>query len=204
MIDKYRLDLNSNTFPNFVGAWSMPENSVCDQIVDFFESNKQLQKPGKVSSGAVNTNVKKSTDIKIEPKYLNNPGYEPFIKYFEELHLMFKDYCDQWKFLKTFVSKMNIGSFNLQKYELGGHFSTLHSERTGLTTVHRILVWMTYLNDVESGGETEFPHFDIKVKPSKGTTLIWPAEWTHAHLAKPIEEQPKYIITGWMHINEQK
>ena len=84
MIDKHRLDLNSNTFPNFVGAWSMPENSVCDQIVDFFESNENLQKPGKVSSGAVNTNVKKSIDIKIEPKYLNNPGYEPFIKYFEE------------------------------------------------------------------------------------------------------------------------
>ena len=204
MIDKRRLTLNCNTFPNFVGAWSMAENSVCDQIVGFFESNKKLQKPGKVSAGSVNTNVKKSTDIKIEPKFLNNPGYESFIQYFEELHVMFKDYCDQWEFLKTFISQMNIGSFNLQKYEIGGHFSQLHSERTGLTTVHRILVWMTYLNDVESGGETEFPHFDIKVKPSKGTTLIWPAEWTHAHLAKPIEEQPKYIITGWMHINEQK
>jgi len=63
MIDKHRLELNCNTFPNFVGAWSMAENSVCDQIVDFFESNENLQKPGKVSSGAVNTNVKKSIDI---------------------------------------------------------------------------------------------------------------------------------------------
>ena len=204
MIDNRRLIINTNTFPNFVGAWSMTEKSACDQIVDFFESNKKLQKPGKVASGEANTNLKKSTDIKIEPKYLNNLGYEPFTQYFEELHLMFKDYCDQWAFLKTFISKMNIGSFNLQKYEIGGHFSTLHSERTGLTTVHRILVWMTYLNDVQTGGETEFPHFDLKVKPSKGTTLIWPAEWTHAHLAHPTEEKPKYIITGWMHINEQK
>ena len=85
MIDKRRLTLNCNTFPNFVGAWSMAENSVCDQIVGFFESNKKLQKPGKVSAGSVNTNVKKSTDIKIEPKFLNNPGYESFIQYFEEL-----------------------------------------------------------------------------------------------------------------------
>ena len=42
---------------------------------------------------------------------------------------------------------------------------------------------MTYLNDVadEDGGSTVFTHYGLEVQPQKGHTLIWPAEWTHAH-----------------------
>jgi len=40
---------------------------------------------------------------------------------------------------------------------------------------------MTYLNDVDDGGETYFNHFKIKVKPKYGKTMIWPAEWTHTY-----------------------
>ena len=58
---------------------------------------------------------------------------------------------------------------------------------------------MTYLNDVSEGGETEFPMFGLKVKPEMGKTLIWPAEWTHAHLGAIVKTGKKYIITGWMH-----
>jgi len=29
--------------------------------------------------------------------------------------------------------------------------------------------------------------------------LIWPAEWTHAHLGAIVKKGNKYIITGWMH-----
>jgi len=37
-----------------------------------------------------------------------------------------------------------------------------------LKYLHRTLVWMTYLNDVEDGGETEFPMFGLKVRPQRG------------------------------------
>ena len=55
------------------------------------------------------------------------------------------------------------------------------------------------LNDVEEGGETLFNHFNIKIKPKRGKTLIWPAEWTHAHSGKIVKSGKKYIITGQMH-----
>ena len=32
-----------------------------------------------------------------------------------------------------------------------------------------------------------------------GKTLIWPAEWTHAHMGDVLKSGTKYIITGWMH-----
>jgi hypothetical protein len=58
---------------------------------------------------------------------------------------------------------------------------------------------MTYLNDVEDGGSTYFSHYDLDVQPQRGMTLIWPAEWTHAHSGRILNSGVKYIITGWMH-----
>ena len=60
---------------------------------------------------------------------------------------------------------------------------------------------MTYLNDVEKGGSTFFKHYDLEIYPQKGVTLIWPAEWTHAHKGNKIISGSKYIITGWMNIS---
>ena len=78
-------------------------------------------------------------------------------------------------------------------------FRGLAFGQTDLKYLHRTLVWMTYLNDVEDGGETEFPMFGLKVRPQRGKTLFWPAEWTHAHLGAIVKKGNKYIITGWMH-----
>ena len=56
---------------------------------------------------------------------------------------------------------------------------------------------MTYLNDVYDGGETEFMFYNLKIKPRKGLTLIWPAGWTHMHRGLPSEKSEKMIVTGW-------
>ena len=63
----------------------------------------------------------------------------------------------------------------------------------------RMVTALAYLNDVEDGGETYFEHFNLRIKPSIGKTLIWPAEWTHAHRGEILNKGYKYIITGWMH-----
>jgi len=74
-----------------------------------------------------------------------------------------------------------------------------HSERTSIQNSFRILAWMSYLNDVEDGGTTTFTQQSIEVTPEKGKTMIWPAEWTHAHAGNLVNAGEKYIITGWMH-----
>ena len=104
--------------------------------------------------------------------------------------------------MATIAENLEIGSFNLQRYQSGQHFQKIHSERTSLNTLHRVLAWMTYLNDVDEGGSTYFSHYDIEVQPRKGLTLIWPAEWTHAHKGNVVNEGSKYIITGWMNFSE--
>ena len=59
---------------------------------------------------------------------------------------------------------------------------------------------MTYLNDDFEGGGTFFSHYDLKITPITGKTLIWPAEWTHAHRGEIVTKGSKFIITGWLNI----
>ena len=159
-----------------------------------------MQKKGVTSGNTINEEVKKTTDITINPDSLKNKDYEVFVTYFNHLNECFLDYKDQYPFLKTFIKKIGIGPFNIQKYSKGDHFSRLHSERTSINNLQRLFAWMTYLNDVneEDGGTTDFDYYKIKVKPEKGKTLIWPAEWTHAHYGSILKSGEKFIITGWI------
>ena len=60
----------------------------------------------------------------------------------------------------------------------------------------RVLVFMTYLNDVPDGG-TMFKYQDLIVPAKKGLTLIWPTDFTHTHRGIPSPTQEKWIATGW-------
>jgi hypothetical protein len=197
MIDRFSLDCPKH--PNFIGSWMLQDTVICDNLIEFFENNKKKHSTGTSGNGIVAVTQKNSTDLSIHPSDLKEETFKDAAIYMEYLKACYLDYLDQWSFLKSLKLNMHIGPFNIQKYEKGGHFGTLHSERTSLKTLYRTLVWMTYLNDVKKGGETEFSMFGLKIRPEKGKTLIWPAEWTHAHLGAVVPQGRKYIITGWMH-----
>ena len=192
-----RIDIISQD-TNFIGCWNINDDNLCKQIIYFFNNNTSLQTQGKVGVGK-DLKIKNSIDITINPKDLEKSEYQIFKKYFEQLHKCYLDYLNQWPNLEKMIKDLDIGQFNIQKYNQGGHFAGVHSERTSIKTVHRVFAWMTYLNDVNDGGSTNFAHFNIYIKPEIGKTMIWPAEWTHAHSGKIVNSEEKYIITGWMH-----
>ncbi len=195
MIKSFKLN-SANLSPTFIGSWII-ENQLCDQLVSYYENNQIKQYQGVTSKG-IDLNIKVRKDISINPKEISQPGNEIFDEYFQALFECYKDYNDQWPFLATMISKLDIGRFNIGKYLPGQHFKVIHTERSSLKTLHRLFAFMTYLNDVDEGGATEFTHYDLSVKPKKGLTLIWPAEWTHAHRGNILLSGSKYIITGWL------
>ena len=192
-----RISLEGSS-PHFIGCWNIKQNLLCDEIIDFFETHREKQEPGQ-SAGAVNLDSKNSTDITVHPRDLELQEYKATKEYIDCLFACYKDYTEQFPFLGSIMPNTFIGSFNIQKYLPGGHFKLPHSERTSIQNSFRVLAWMSYLNDVEDGGTTAFTHQNMEVKPQKGKTLIWPAEWTHAHIGNIVTSGEKYIITGWMH-----
>ncbi len=183
---------------NFIGAWNIENNELCKSIISFFKNNPNLHFQG-MSAAGKNLQSKNRTDISIRPDYLKEEKFSLLKEYINELHKCYLDYLEQWPFLKRMAFKMDIGPFNIGEYLPGGHFGNIHSERTSINTLHRLFAFMTYLNDVEDGGETKFSHYDVSIKPEIGKTIIWPAEWTHAHTGEILNSGKKYIITGWLH-----
>tara|TARA_Y100001968_G_C19292916_1_gene685141 strand:- start:79 stop:681 length:603 start_codon:yes stop_codon:yes gene_type:complete len=196
MIKRLKLE-KPNLTPDFIGSWEM-EASICDQIIAYYEEHKEKQKQGASGKGTINLEIKSRKDISITPQELNLKGNEIFNEYFKILYEFYKDYNEQWPFLASIVSNLEIGTFNIGKYMPGEHFKKIHTERANLGSLHRLLAFMTYLNDVKDGGSTYFSHYDLDIKPQKGLTIIWPAEWTHAHKGNVINTGSKYIITGWL------
>lgn len=189
-----------NLNPNFIGSWIIDPLTICDELVDYFESNEKKQHKGVTARGE-DAEVKNSIDISMSPNDLKLPNNKVFDQYFKSLYSCYQDYSCQWPFLTSFAQVLHVGQFNIQRYQSGQHFQKLHTERSSLSNLHRLFAWMTYLNDVdvEDGGDTYFSHYDLAIQPKKGLTLIWPAEWTHAHKGNVLNVDSKYIITGWMH-----
>ena len=195
--------LNADPYPHFIGSWNIENNTLCNEIIDLFEGNKNLQIQGLTGLGK-DTTIKKTTDIIVSPNDLKNMKFKCLKDYINELYKCFIDYQSQWPFVKNLIKDIHIGSFNIQKYLPGDHFARIHTEREDIKTSHRLFAWMTYLDDVDDGGTTNFSHYNIKIKPEIGKTLIWPAEWTHAHSGEILGNGEKHIITGWMNFPYSK
>lgn len=130
------------------------------------------------------------------PSFIKDPR---IVKYLDAIQGAITLYIDQYPWASMADLEV-IEPFNIQHYKPGEAFSQPHTERVGSnkTTSFRHLVWMTYLNNVEEGGETQWVHQDLSMKPEKGLTLLWPCDWTHVHHGVPAPKEDKYIVTGWI------
>lgn len=113
------------------------------------------------------------------------------------------------------VPKENGEPMQGQLYEVGQEFIDHHDyfSQKGfvdncLHSGQRTWTCMVYLNEVEAGGETEFPRLKLKFKPEKGTAVVWKdsngsgfEDTNTLHGGRPVTTGKKYIITKWMREN---
>lgn len=98
-----------------------------------------------------------------------------------------------------------------QLYEVGQEFKA-HTDyfeikempEHGAVMGQRTYTVMIYLNDVEEGGETDFPAADGAIKPRAGLALIWNSLRSNGapnphsmHQAYPVLKGYKAVITKW-------
>ena len=177
----------------FIGQWYLNDTSACDNLIKFFQQSEH-KKQGLLAGKILRKDVKDSIDVSEEfiPQDLRK-------KYFDDLKCIIDKYVERYEY--ALMAPFNFTQYgNLQYYAPGMGFHLYHCERSEVTPhiATRHLVYMTYLNDVDDGGETQFYYQDLKVRPRKGLTLIWPADWTHTHRGLVSPTQEKYIMTGWL------
>ena len=119
----------------------------------------------------------------------------------EILNVCIEQYSKQYFTVKQL--KASTKQVKLQKVPLRGGYHVWHCEQDKLQTASRVLVWMVYLNDIPDGeGETEFIFQGLRIKPTVGTVVFFPASFTHTHRGNPVYTKEKYIATGWYCLTE--
>ncbi len=191
--------MKEHIFPyeSFIGGWYIPQN-ICDNIVDYFNKKKKenLTSKGYVldhGNSKIEKDIKDSEELKIHPYNVE----APFKEYRDYLQKSLEKYLEKYTMLNK-VSHFNITEYyNIQYYKKGGGFKVYHCERGDLQNCSRQLVFMTYLNNIEGDGGTEFYYQKIITPAKKGLTLLWPTDWTHTHRGQVSNTGEKYIVTGW-------
>jgi len=113
----------------------------------------------------------------------------------------------------------NFESFQVLDYGPGQQYRTHHDQGQedardpGNVAGPRILTFFLYLSDVEEGGETNFPDIGMKVKPEKGSAILWPSVLnnhlttiepkTH-HAALPVIKGKKFAANSWIHLYDYR
>lgn len=145
-----------------------------------------------VDGAKVDTDAKDSIDVALASMDLAR-------KYILALNEVASEYVARYPRCAELVPWGVIEPIGIQCYGPGGGYKIWHFERDNSNdqNARRHLAFMTYLNDVEEGGGTEFLYQKLTIQPEKGLTLIWPSEWNFTHRGVVSETQEKYIITGW-------
>ena len=170
----------------------MDDLTLCDQLIDYHKSNMDYKVKGITVGHSDQTGGGKiSTDVAIG----TNNQHPAIIAYMTDLVLVgLKNYCARYDHFGVLGIKE---AWNIQYYKPKEGYLNWHCERSCYQSDQRALVFMTYLNDVNDGGETEFYYQKRKVKAVKGKTLIWPTDFTHLHRGIVSPTEHKYIATGW-------
>lgn len=179
-----------NQSNSFIAGWYI-DPALCDDFIDIYK---------------LSNNVVDRSDTYFGYKVIFNffselPDYltEYYVNY---LNTIIENYKQIYRYCDIHHERWNLDlKINCQKYEPLKSYDVYHYENDGkynsVTHSHRRhLVFMTYLNTISDGGETEFLYQQVAIKPEKGLTLVWPAHWTHTHRGMPSNKE-KYIVTGY-------
>lgn len=116
--------------------------------------------------------------------------YDKFIQYQ-------KQYLKEYSTKNYDIDYSNCEKSYILKYSEGMH-GEHHFDDLVDGKVRRVTV-VYYPNDEYSGGEIEFPRFNVKIKPKKDQALVFPANFIHEHIIHPTQNGVRYLIGGFFY-----
>ena len=190
-------------YNDFIGIYdeSVPVD-LCNVFVDNFEEAKKNETIVDLSveneTGIIEgipAIMRKDEVAFITPLYSTVYPIPPVKSYFGHLQECFRLYKD--RYTVEFNGSIFNDVFKIHKVRKSEGYHTWHYERGSPPTLNRMMAYMTYLEAPKEGGETEFLHQSLRIKPVVGRTLIWPAGYTHMHRGNPPLDGEKMYIDGW-------
>ena len=167
-------------------------NNVCQNLIDFFDTNIQHQH-------FVNNNYRPCfTQVNIHQVSVYNMSAEDTIRslmpYIGDVYNRYR------KDTNNYYSPplKHLEQFRIKKYNTSGdeRFDE-HVDVTDHESCLRGIAFLFYLND--NDGNTIFPRHGLNIKPVSGKVIVFPPTWEYPHQGLAPKSNPKYIMSTYVH-----
>ena len=152
--------------------------------------------------------VKESEDAVINTKtrdtstfgipYKNQIGDSQELNFLNKLRNLFFENFDPIE--KDYLGSYGIFSewhdtYGILKYGAGQQFTNHIDDHPAY---HRRVSTVYYLNENYTGGEINFPRFNVTLKPKANQMIVFPSTYVYNHSVSPVIEGERYAIVSWM------
>lgn len=190
----------SYTQGDHIGVWDnffSPE--LCQKFIDIYEHRSkvafQRSTPDKQDFSVILGNEVSMRELVIDQS-VSDEALSEFLDQFWSK--CFPMYLEKHPQMTSATSSPVFSTIKIQKTLPGGGYHIWHCEHANIDTGRRFMFVIMYLNDIMSGGETEFLYQSARVEASQGRLVVAPAAYTHMHRGNPPLEGVKYILTSWL------
>ena len=184
----------SNVIPNSETLVSDIEDGIVSASIEWIAASvKEANDP------MINTNTRDTSTIGIpySGKILDNfqNFYASFNTtlnniFFENFDPIEKDYQSTFGIFATWHD-----SYGILKYGAGQKFVNHIDDHPDY---HRRISTVYYINDNYSGGEINFPRFNITLKPKANQMILFPSTYVYNHSVSPVVEGERYSVVSWL------
>lgn len=150
----------------------------CNKLIELFETNSSNDR----------YNLTDNREVSPDISTIHNN----LIKNVFEIRDSYYQFC----FKEVFPDTHAFEKFTITKIPVESEDSEVWIDISSYEDARRFLAFTWYLND-NKAGQTSF--LDLTIQPEKGKLIVHPPFWLFPHKEDPPIEEPKYILTTYLH-----
>lgn len=174
---------------------NLMEDSVSSGSVSWYETVSAPD--GEGDNPTINYEHRRGLNFGLFPEIGNNP--DPYISRLsfikDKMTEIVKPAVEDYKSKYYTFDAIDYFGWVMLKYRVGDFF-TSHTDASH--DFPRQLSLVYYVNDDYEGGELEFPHLDLTIKPLAGELIIFPSNYLFLHAANKVTSGTKYSIINFI------
>lgn len=179
----------------FENVWPNPQTTIdlVEKECQNPDSGVYWERAGTVGSGAFqNLRTNLLLNVSHAASVFNNPLMQNIHnQFYTSLLAATLPYASRYGIQEPFFHE----GYSILKYRQGEEYKPHYD---GGTLSGRCISALIYLNSNYEGGEIEFPHFHLKIKPEPGMMILFPSNYAYRHIAHPVRSGTKYALVTWI------
>ncbi len=130
--------------------------------------------------------IEEVTVLSLTDAFINNVN-NLFFEHFDPIE---KDYMADYGIFTEWHD-----TYGILKYGEGQQFTNHIDDHP---SYHRRISTVYYLNDNYTGGEINFPRFNVTLKPKANQMIVFPSTYVYNHSVSPVIEGERYAVVSWL------